>query len=354
MHSAAPTPSHPWLAALAAMAFGLAATSARGQQPNAAAPPLRYDINAELAQPLRYVRFSVVQGMIEGFVPQSDRNTTLTANRNQRQERLAMVYVDGLPTIEYSQSAPELKLTLEMQEGRTLRIELTPTDAAQTAVLFTQDAETQLTLTLTTAGAVTSYRAPTLWRLWLTQPKVCGQYLAPLLGILRPDWDALPQLVERIEQALIRSSSARRSHDRGRWSQWATDLANPEFAVREAADRELRQSGQAVLPFLKSLDRKRLDAEQRFRIRLILDALSGNYEDDTPANVAAWLASDPAAWLAMLDRTDTSIRQTALEQLQQLLPDEAIEFDPLAEDAVRKEQLEQLRTQLGPRLAAGL
>lgn len=304
------------------------------------------EINSELAGPLRYIRFSVVQGRIEGFAPQSDRNTTLTANRNDRQERLAIVLVDGLPTVEYSQTAPDAKLQLQMQEGRTLEAERTPTDPGQTAMRFVQHSDQPLTLTLTTGGTATSYRAATLWHLWLAHPQPCNQHLAPLLGLLRPDWDSLPQTVERIEQSLARSAGGRRAHDRNRWSQWVADLARSEFSVREAADRELRQAGQAVLPYLKSLDRRRLDAEQQFRIRLILESLSGNYEDDTPANVAAWLVADPAAWLALLDRPDADVRQTALEQLRQLLPGVEMVFDPRADEATRKEQLERLQKQV--------
>lgn len=301
------------------------------------------EMNSELVGPLRYVRFFLVQGRIEGFSPQSDRNTTLTANRNDRQERLSMVLVEGLPTVEYSLTAPDVQLRIELKEGREMLIDRQPKDPAQTAMRFEQSPQGPTTLTLTAAGTESRHQAPTLWHLWLAQPQACTEHLAPLLGVLRPDWEALPQAAQRVEQALLRAAGTRHVHDRARWTHLVAELAREEFSVRQAADRELRQAGQAVLPFLKNLDPARLDAEQRYRVRLIVEALAGNYEDDSPPNVAAWLVADPAAWLALLERPDVELRQAALEQLRQLLPGQHVEFDPEAEEPIRREQLEKLR-----------
>ena len=52
----------------------------------------------------------------------------------------------------------------------------------------------------------------------------------------------------------------------------------------------------------EDFDRRRLDAEQAFRVRSILRAISDNLREDSSERVALWLSGDPTIWIAMLDR----------------------------------------------------
>ncbi|HEX4149185.1 MAG TPA: hypothetical protein VHY20_09365, partial [Pirellulales bacterium] len=116
-------------------------------------------------------------------------------------------------------------------------------------------------------------------------------------------------------------------------------------AQREAAERELRASGQMILPFLRGVDRSRLDAEQSYRLRGIIGALGNEDAEDTADRVANWLAGDPHAWLSLLSRDDASLRQVAAKQLAQLL-EMPLKFDASADAATRQAQIKAIAAQI--------
>ena len=107
-----------------------------------------------------------------------------------------------------------------------------------------------------------------------------------------------------------------------------------------------------VVTFLQQLDPSRLDAEQQFRIRRITASLADSEGNDTPEQVAAWLAGDPSIWIAMLSRDDLATRKLAVRQLEALLGS-PVSFDPAAEPAVRRIQIEQLRRTIAEEQGSG-
>jgi hypothetical protein len=147
--------------------------------------------------------------------------------------------------------------------------------------------------------------------------------------LLRPGW-RLSDAATGIETALKRTATNLEPYDRRTLSQLIRDLGSNHFATREAAQRKLAEAGQAILPFLHGVDRRRLDAEQAFRLQTVTRALSGDGAEDAADRVATSLAGDPQIWYALLGR-----------------PDEAtIRFDPAADEATRQEQLKPLAAQI--------
>jgi hypothetical protein len=177
----------------------------------------------------------------------------------------------------------------------------------------------------------------------LTEPAVARDCVTPLLETLRPDWELCAQAAE-IEQRLYRLAAKTSPPRVERWHTLIAQLAEPRFVRREAADRDLRSEGPALAPFLKQLDRRWLDAEQRSRLKRIEESLESRGED-TPARVAAQLVYDQTTWLALLTREDGAQRTAAARHLCKLCP-EAVAFDPQADQKVRSVQLKQLRQQL--------
>ena len=101
-----------------------------------------------------------------------------------------------------------------------------------------------------------------------------------------------------------------------------------------------------ILPFLRGVDRSRLDAEQAFRLRGVIDALGNEDDEDTPDRVANWLAGDPHAWYSLLDSATTLSRGcVAARQLSQLL-EMPLKFDASADAATRQAQLNTIAEQL--------
>jgi hypothetical protein len=124
-------------------------------------------------------------------------------------------------------------------------------------------------------------------------------------------------------------------------SRLVEQLGSATFSERRQAERELRAAGHIVLPYLESLDRARLDAEQRQRIRSLIDALEDGREDRVD-RMAVWLAGHEQTWLALLTRDDEAKRRIAAEQLASLVG-EPVDFNPAADANTRRKQIEHLR-----------
>ena len=127
-----------------------------------------------------------------------------------------------------------------------------------------------------------------------------------------------------------------------RFGEWRPYV--PVSTRRENAERELSKAGQAVVPYLQSLDRKQLDAEQAARVRTLIETLSVGYEDRAD-RIATWLSGDEQVWFSLLARPVEVKRRVAARQLASMLGT-PIDFDPAAEATVRQQQWERLRARL--------
>ncbi|GAG33622.1 unnamed protein product, partial [marine sediment metagenome] len=215
------------------------------------------------------------------------------------------------------------------------------------ALRFEQHPDQPLILVLNTAEGERRWQATGFWQLHISQPEAVRNHLIPLVELLHPSWQLAATGAE-IEDTLVRTQKApaRDEPDRALWSQLVAALGSAKFAERQSAQRELYESGQGVVPYLQSLDPKRLDAEQAARIRSIVESLSVNYEDRVD-RVAAWLAGDERVWLALLDRDEAARRRIAAEQLGRLLGG-TIDFDPDGTEEIRRQQIERLKSRLAP------
>lgn len=335
-------------ALILACALALVGHAAR---PASAAPPT---FDRRIEQALRQVRFSVRSGRIQGTSDQFDRQQPTSADGpDGRQQRIMVNLTADLPSIDFQGTGPEGRLAILLAEGLSLRIEREETvaEGPPRRCELLQFPDQPLVFRWTAAGADTirERRAPGLWHLLLREPVATRERLLPILGVMRLDWD-LENTVQKIEEGLIRAASGGRIPDRRRWQALVAQLGAENYSERRAADRSLRLSGQAIVPFLEGLDPTQLDAEQRFRVRQIVSSLAGSQREDTPQSVASWLAVDPRAWLALLARDDVQIRRLAWEQFRKLEP-ESDPFDPDAEPAVRADQLSRLEERWIPPLA---
>jgi hypothetical protein len=180
----------------------------------------------------------------------------------------------------------------------------------------------------------------------LSEPEAAKAHVLPILEFFRPGWN-LANSVERITDTLYAEAEDHDAAPRERWMQLVAQLKDSRYANRQAADRQLRAEGKAVLTFLEGLADDELDFEQRHRIRGIRRSLTRGDDNDAPESIAAWLSTDPRVWLALLNQPDLKRRQAAAKHLSRLLG-EPIAFDAAAPQEQRKEQIEALREKLPP------
>jgi hypothetical protein len=260
-------------------------------------------------------------------------------------ERLAIGRaMGGDATLDYDLATVEQEITIRFTSANRMEIRRVPQgDSKITPVEFDQPATGPVTLKVG-AKDVREYRAASLWHLVLAEPAECRQSLVPLLNLLQPNWD-LDKSGEEIRAVLLRMAEGASPADHKQWAEWVRQLGDDQFAKREAADQQLREAGRGVVSYLQQLDTTRLDVEQRFRIRRMVNALTTANGDDSPEQVASWLIGDASVWLAMLSSPEESTRKTAARQLGALRGG-PITFDPAADAATRKKQIEALRPRI--------
>lgn len=306
-------------------------------------------VNPGFAAKLRAVQFDVVAGRIVGSSIHVGSNVPpITTGEGGRSERLSIDLNNPAPTIRYELVDKKTNLKLDVSEGEKILIRYVQHEGVGSKTIeFNQQPHEDLTLTIEDAGGKRTIQGTTLWHLLLVEPATTKQTLAPMLEILRPDWK-LSMLAGAIEEALCLSARLKRTVDRSQWPAWVAELANPRYVVRRDAELKLLEAGREALPFLMSLDRSTLDAEQWRRVRNAIDSLDAQQGDSLEKTVIL-LSSDPSIWISMLDRDDLSKRQLAAEQLKSIRGG-PIDFDPAADAAFRAKQLNTLREQLAPRV----
>jgi len=257
-------------------------------------------------------------------------------------ERLSLRPDGDQTVIEYQFKVAEEEFSVEARGSQRVRIVHAVKDNGRAVrVEFDQMPGRPLSLQVDLDGRREVYRAPNVWHFLVAEKEACLVPLAGLLEWLRPGWNLSDKALQ-IEDELLRMAETEYQGRRRRWAGLVQQLADDRFWRREAADRELRAAGPAVVPYLERLDFQRLEAEQQARIMRILGALARDADEDSAPQAASLLLSEPAVWLALLARPDEPARRAAAAQLARLL-NKPVAFDPAADPQTRKRQIEQLR-----------
>jgi len=319
-----------------ALVLGLLPAVSTAAEPIAETPTLNQAVRSG------WLRFAIVSGRL---IIKGSQVGNISSNPSGGNERLSIRSVGGKASLNYELSTAGQQLSIVVGAGNQAVIRRTPKgDSTLVPVRFEQSPGKPASLTLGAAGRQQTYRAASLWHLMIARPEECRRHLAPLLELLGPAWK-LCSVAELAEAELLRLAAVGGMPNRSRWAALVEQLADDRFAKREAADRQLRAAGPAVLSYLQGLDSGRLDAEQQFRIRRIIVSMSGQVTDDDARQIASRLVGDRAVWLSLLSRPQQSTRRLAARQLSALLG-EPISFDPAAEPAVRNKQIEKLRSRI--------
>jgi hypothetical protein len=291
------------------------------------------------------LKFDMVHGRVTFGGALHMGNSTSRSSGNDRSEQLSIRMAGNGAAITYELSLPAETLAIDFDSSVQLRIRRTPKgQSAVTPVDFLQAVGKPISLAVGPEGKQQVHQAASIWHLILADPDLSRQHLVPLLRPLRPEAD-LVKTAGELEAELVRIAGTQEPPDRKRWAALVDQLADERFARREAADRQLRQAGQSVLGYLRGLNPARLDAEQQFRVRRIIQTLSKPGEGDDAPGLAEWLSGDPKVWLILLSREQEATRRAAAQRLEALLG-QSIPFDPAAVPEVRTQQIQKLRSRI--------
>lgn len=301
---------------------------------------------------LRYaqsqLQFSIRSGRIVVTALRSSRFTSPWSTDSQgRKEQMTIQYSHqtGSCSLSYHLFTPEEKLSITAGTDGRVAIRRKPGSKGKTVPSeFLQEPSRPLMLTFGKDAEKRSIKAPTIWHLLLAHRDACKRYVLPSFELLHPNWKLLDQ-ADQVEKELLAAARSGKLPDRKRWAELVDQLGDPRFARREAADRQLRALGRPVVAHLRSLDRDKLDAEQQYRIHRIIRSLTSTLGDESAGQVANTMLGDPTIWLILLGRDSKATRQTAARHIERLL-DGPIDFDPAADPATRKRQIEALRRRI--------
>ncbi len=248
-------------------------------------------------------------------------------------------------TVGYELSTSEEVFKIDAESDRLLQIRREPKGDSQVVpVEFVQEAGRPVRLAIGADDERKAHEAPSLWHLVLAEPAAVREHLAPILKPIMPDSDLVGQ-AEKLPARMIEMAAAQETPDTERWAELVVQLGHDQYALREAADRALRQAGPNVLAFLRNLDYGKLDAEQQFRVKRIIRSMTRTPGSDTIDSIAEWMLTDARAWLILLGRDEEATRRAAAQRLEVLLG-EPIGFDPSADPTLRRKQIESLRKRI--------
>jgi hypothetical protein len=303
-------------------------------------------ISPSMRGPTGYVQLQIVSGRLTLALRQAVRTrSSSSSSHGDRRERVAVDTTGVHPNLDYELVTSQWQLVFQASNQTNFRIARV-LQGASTAIPFEfrQEETGDIHFTWGAGDQQRQGRFSTIWHLLLAEGEAAKAHLLPLLEFFRPGWN-LAATMGRITDALFANADDQRAIPRQRWAQLVAQLSDTRYSRREAADRELRAEGKAVLSFLDGLPSNALDFEQRHRIRRIRRWLTRGDDNDATESIAAWLETDPRVWLALLSDPDLARRRTAAGQLSRLLGEE-IPFDPAADAALRSQQIKALRPKL--------
>ena len=247
----------------------------------------------------------------------------------------------------YKQENQKQIYSLSVELDRTFRVQWQRMEAELAETIELEQTPRQPVVVKRTAGSTQQvWKATSLWHLAMEEPEVVQKYIVPLFISFLPSVSLLSQ-TKQVERQMLELARTNRTPDRWRWEALVAQLADDSYSRREAADRALRQQGPAIVPFLRSLDWQLLDAEQRFRLRRILQELEPPGDEDSLTTTAHWLMHDPEIWWILLDRPEVETRRIAAQRLAALLGS-PIEFDPEGSPEIRRAQRNRLESKVRP------
>ncbi len=177
-------------------------------------------MNAGLTYMLGLFRLRVVAGRITVSGATSFQTHKGEFKTNDRHERLELTQAGPSTTFHYELTTSESQLTWDLLAGNEIRIRRLPRPATgrQTGaaanetggtniklVVFGQPTDGPLTLSVGEGGRRRECRGATVWHLFLAEPELCRDELAPLLQVMKPGWN-LSQTAQTIETLLLHSA----------------------------------------------------------------------------------------------------------------------------------------------------
>lgn len=226
-----------------------------------------------------------------------NRNTGPTANPAATSETLTIDATRGMPRLHFTRHSRHQRATLDINERGRLAIE---SEIGDERVSLVQAPHRPIVVQYGVGQESMTWVADTWIHFYVSHPATYTKHFQPLVDDLIRG-TPLHQLVDTAHaRSLTELADAAVTSDAVLWHS-IERLGASQRTTRIEAQRELHQCGISLLPRLRQIDPQRLDAEQRDRLRQVIQQLTPSGED-CESRIAAMIRDDSAYWLAAESR----------------------------------------------------
>ncbi len=238
------------------------------------------------------VRFQLVQGRL-CLDCLRHRKGSQSCERDGVFESITVTAERGIPSMHYVCQSESHQLTLSVQEAQAMRIESWFPKSGERAILD-QPEVGALTWQHTREGHTEEYQGLNLLHLRHANAEAFDDHFGWLIQrLLRGE--SLQTISESAEQIMLKELPLDSPINEDEVRRCVEQLRAGRRATRIDAERQLLAWGTPVVPALRTVLNGDLDAEQRERVRRIIERLRPMVPD-TPATLAKLLINDHAYW----------------------------------------------------------
>lgn len=238
------------------------------------------------------VRFQIVQGRLCLDSPRH-RKGSQSRDQDGVYESITVTAERGIPSLHYICQRPNQHLTLSVEKANHVRIESFCPETTERSVLD-QPHRGPVQWSIQRGEAHEVHSGSTLLHLRQCDPAGFDKHHGDLVRrLLRGR--SVRQISEATRDELVRQTEVAQTPDADSIRETIDELRSPRRAQRAEAQRKLLSWGTPIVPVIQRISRDDLDAEQRDRIRVILQRLRVPV-NDTPASLALLLIIDREYW----------------------------------------------------------
>jgi hypothetical protein len=243
-------------------------------------------------------------------------------------ESISVTAERGIPSLHYICQRPNQHLTLSVEKADHVRIESFCPETAERSVLD-QPRLGPAQWSIQRSGAHEVHSGSTLLHLRQRDPVGFDRHHGGLIRrLLRGQ--SVREMSDATRQELVRQTEAGQTPDADSIRETIELLRSPRRTQRVEAHRRLLSWGTPIVPIIERINRDDLDAEQRDRIRTILQRLRVRV-NDTPASLAMLLIIDREYWSLLAPQLSSDQLLAANDHLSRCGLEQLFPIDPQPE-----------------------
>jgi hypothetical protein len=260
------------------------------------------------------VRFQMIQGRLCLDVPRHRKGSQQREIDGQC-ENITVTAQRGIPSLHYVYKSNHQQVTLSVDQARSIRVESWLVESDERSVL-TQPDIGPVVLLIRRGDLHDRYEGASL--LHVRHLDVAG--FDRHFGLLTQRMmrgESLHEISDATQQLVFKQIGTTSAPTLQAVQEQVENLRSKKRANRVSAERQLLSWGTPIIPALRWIDQRDLDAQQKAKVQSIAKRLRPR-ATDTPASLARLMAGDRTYWTAISSRLDRDQVRLVSQHLERL------------------------------------